>query len=132
MTLQQQIKKDLASAIKAKDEDKKNTIRVIMGEFGRQEKKELPDDDVIGILKKLIKAEKETLERKGETEDSRFITIIQDYLPKMASEEDIKAWIVQNIDFSQYKNKMQAMRPIMQHFGSTVDGNQVKQILQSL
>ncbi len=132
MTLQEQIKKDLTSAMKAKDEAKKNAIRVIMGEFARASTKILSDSDVISILKKLIKSEKETLDQKGDTTDSEFIKIIENYLPQMASEEEIKTWIMQNIDFAQFKNKMQAMKPIMQHFGSTVEGNTLKKIMQDL
>ena len=132
MTLQERIKKDLAAAIKAKDEVRKNTIRVIMGEFSRSDKKEMADDDVIKILKKLIKSEKEMLASTGNTTDSEFIHIIHEYLPRQASEDEINAWIQEHIDFSEYKNKMQAMKPIMQHFGSTADGNMVKSILQNL
>ena len=132
MTIQQQIKKDLMGAIKAKDEDRKSTLRVIMGEFGRSNTKELADDDVIKILKKLIKSEKETLTQKGIDETSPYIEIIETYLPQMASEEDIVAWIHENIDFSQFQSKMQAMGPIMKHFGTRVDGNEVKAILQRI
>ena len=41
MTIQQQIKTDLTGAMKAKDEEKKSTLRVIMGEFARSDAKEL-------------------------------------------------------------------------------------------
>ena len=132
MTLQEQIKKDLTSAMKAKDDDKKSTLRIVIGEFGRLAAKELTDDDVIRVLKKLVRDEKETLEKKGDTADSEYIKTIENYLPKMASDEEVKTWISQNIDFSQFKNKMQAMKPIMQHFGSGADGNVVKKILQDL
>lgn len=132
MKLQEKIKKDLTNAIKAKDDLKKDTIRVIMGECGRADKKELSNDDVIGILKKLKKSEKELLEQKGETTDSEFIRIIESYLPEMATEEEIIVWITQNIDFSNLKNKMQAMSLIMKHFGSRADGSKVKEILQNL
>jgi len=132
MTLQEQIKKDLTSAMKARDDDKKSTLRVVIGEFGRLAKKELTDDVVVKVLKKLVKAEKETLEKKGDTADSEYIKTIESYLPKMASDEEIKTWITQNIDFAQFKNKMQAMKPIMQNFGSSADGNTVKKILQDL
>ena len=118
--------------MKEKDTVKKDALRVVLGEFGRAESKELPDQDVIRVLKKLIKSEKELLEKSGATEDSEFIRIIETYLPRMAAEEEIKAWIVRNIDFSLFKNKMQAMRPIMQHFGETADGETVKRILQDL
>jgi len=132
MRLQEQLKKDLISAMKEKDEEKKSAIRVVMGEFGRLDKKELADDDVIKVLKKLIKSEKEMLDAKGETADSEFITTLEKYLPGMASEDEIRSWIQQNVDFTQFNNKMQAMRPIMSHFGSSADGNIVKKILQSV
>ena len=132
MNLQNQMKKDLSAAIKAKDEKKKDALRVILGEFGRLDKKELSDDEIVKILKKSMKTEKEVLEQKGETADSAFIKVIENYLPKMATEEEITAWIHQNIDFSQFKNKMQAMGLIMNHFGATADGNFVKKIIQRM
>jgi len=58
MKLQAQIKKDLPSAIKVKDDVKKDTLRVVIGELGRSDKKELSDDEVIKVLRKLIKSEK--------------------------------------------------------------------------
>lgn len=105
---------------------------MILGEFARMEEKILPDGQVIRILKKLIKSEKEVLERQGANIDYDFIKIIQDYLPAMATEKEVGTWIRENIDFSRYKNKMQAMREIMVHFGDTADGNMVKQILKDI
>ena len=132
MTLQEKIKKDLVPAMKDKDVVRKDTLRVILGEFGRAETKELSDKEVIRILKKLVKSEKELLKKKGDNTESEFIRIIEAYLPKTASAEEITTWISANIDFSEFKNKMQAMRPIMQHFGDTADGEAVKQILQKM
>ncbi len=132
MNLQSQMKKDLSAAIKAKDDKKKDALRVILGEFGRLDKKEVSDDEIIKILKKLMKSEKEVLEQKGEASDSEFIKVIENYLPKMATEEEITAWINENIDFSQFKNKMQAMGLVMKHFGATADGNFVKKIIQKM
>lgn len=132
MSLQEQIKKDLMTAMKAKDEVRKETLRVVMGEFGRMEKKALSDEDVMKILKKLVKSESETLELSGGGKDSPFIRIIEAYLPRLASEDEVRDWIAKNVDFSKYKNKMQAMREIMAHFGGNVDGNMVRAILESL
>ncbi|MBI5064484.1 MAG: GatB/YqeY domain-containing protein [Desulfatitalea sp.] len=130
MGLQEQIKKDLAAAMKAKDEEKKSILRVIMGEFGRQAQKEISDAEVVQIVKKLIKSEKEVLAQTGGGDTDRFIEVAEGYLPKMASEADVAAWITANIDFSKFNNKMQAMKPIMAHFGAAVDGNLVKKVLQ--
>ena len=132
MKLKEKIKNDLVSAMKTRDEAKKETIRVILGELGRSDQKDPTDEQVIKILKKLIKSERELLANKGVEDDSDFVRIVESYLPQMASEEEIAAWIKENIDFSAFKNKMQAMGPIMKHFGATVDGNAVKAILQKL
>lgn len=130
MTLQERIKKDLTLAIKNKDEEKKEAVRVILGELARGEQKVLSDDQVIKILGKLKKSEQEVMEKTGAKEDSAFLKIVDGYLPKMATEEEIRAWIKENVDFSAFKDKMQAMRPIMQHFVGRADGNAVRRILQ--
>lgn len=130
MRIQEKIKKDLTIAMKEKDEEKKSILRVALGEFGRADSKEVPDEEAVRVLKKLVKSEKETMERSGDTGESRFVDVIESYLPKMAGEAEIRQWIEANIDFSKYKNKMQAMRDIMGHFGTNADGNLVKEILQ--
>jgi hypothetical protein len=132
MKLKEQIKHDLTAAMKAKDEKKKSALRVVLGELSRLDKKELIDDDVVKILKKLIKAEKEVIQKKSERADDKFVKILENYLPKMATEAEIRGWIEQNIEFANFKNKMQAMGQIMKHFGTTADGNAVKEILQQM
>lgn len=116
--------------MKAKDSDRTWAIRVLIGEFGRQPEKELNDEQVLAIIKKLIKSERELLAAQG-NDSSPFLAIMEGYLPQAASEEEIRAWIEANIDFAKFANRMQAMRPIMAHFGSAADGNTVKKILQS-
>ncbi len=131
MGLQQQLQSDLKEAMKAKDSERTGAIRILMGEFGRQREKELGDEQVIAIIKKLIKSEKELLAAKGEKE-SPFMAVMEGYLPRQASEAEIRTWIGENIDFAQFTSKMQAMRPIMAHFGAAADGNMVKNILGSI
>jgi uncharacterized protein len=130
MTLQEKVQGDLKGAMKAKDSDRTGAIRILIGEFGRQMEKVLTDEQVVAIIKKLIKSERELLAAQHR-ESSPFLTIMEEYLPKAASEEEIRAWIEANIDFSAYGNRMQAMKPIMNHFGTAADGNVVKKILQS-
>lgn len=132
MKLQKQIRQDLTAAMKNKDETKKNALRVILGELSRLDKKEPSDEEIVKVLKKLIKSEKEVLEKKGETEDSEFVKVLEGYLPRSATDAEIRSWIEQNVDFSAFKNKMQAMGQIMKHFGATVDGDAVKKILQKM
>ncbi|MBA3029469.1 MAG: hypothetical protein FP816_11770 [Desulfobacteraceae bacterium] len=132
MTLQEQIKQDLSLAIKAQNTEKKDALRVAMGEFGRMDKKALSDDEVVKVMIKLIKSEKELLEKSGKPLESPFIQVIEAYLPKPATEEEVMAWIGENVNLSEYKNKMQAMSVIIKHFGARVEGNAVKAILQKI
>lgn len=131
MSLQQKIKSDLKESMKAKNEAKTSTLRVLLGEFARQPSKELSDVEVIAIIRKLIKSEAETLSKTG-GETSDYMLILEGYMPKQPSETEITDWIKSNIDFSQFKNKMQAMKPILTHFAGMADGNVVKKILESL
>lgn len=131
MLLQEKIKAELTVSMKARDTARTGAIRILIGEFQRQPEKMLEDEQVIGIIKKLIKSERELLAASGK-EDSGYIAVLEGYLPKQVSEEEIRSWVKDNIDFASYKNKMQAMRPIMAHFGSGADGNSVKKILQEL
>lgn len=132
MTLQEKLKKDLIVAMKAKDSDRKGAIRILMGEFAREREKTIDDEQVIGIIKKLIKSERELLAAQKQEEDSPFIAIMEEYLPQQASEEEIRDWIKENVDLAGLNNKMLAMKPIMAHFGSSVDGNVVKKVLMAL
>jgi uncharacterized protein YqeY len=129
MSMQESLREDLKVAMKARNTDRTGAIRILIGEFARQPEKVLSDEQVIAIVKKLIKSERELLAAQKQ-EGSSFLTIMEEYLPQQASEEEIYAWVEKNIDFSSFGSKMQAMKPIMQHFGSAVDGNMVKKVLQ--
>ena len=130
MSLQEQISAELKTAMKSRDRVKTDAVRVLIGEFQRQPEKELTDQQVAGIIRKLIKSEKELLAASG-SEDSGFIEVLEGYLPKQAGEDEIRKWIAENIDLGDFNNTMQAMKPIMAHFAGNADGNTVKKILQT-
>lgn len=145
ISLLEKIRQDLKTAMLNKDPEARDAMRQIMAEFPKltipitlesgkkstrlKKPEEITDDDIIGIINGLVKSELTVLEAK-KAASSAYLEILQAYLPRMASREDVKAWITDNIDFSQYKNKMQAMGTIMKHFGKTADGKLVNQILQ--
>lgn len=147
LSLLEKVKQDLKTAMLNKNQEARNAMRLIMAEFPKltvpltlesgkkstrlKKPAEITDDDIIGIINGLVKSEQTVLEIKRET-TSEYLEILKLYLPRMVSREEILAWIKENIDFSQYKNKMQAMGTIMKHFGKTADGKQVNQILQAM
>ena len=145
MTLQEKLKEDLKAAMRAKNETLRNTIRQVMSEFFRltvpvtleggkrstrpKKPEEITNDDIIGIIQGLIKSEHIVLEAKKEA-TSEYLQVLEAYLPRQVSREEIVAWTRANIDFGRFKNKMQAMGVIMKHFGKTADGKLVNQILK--
>ena len=145
LSLLEKIKQDLKKAMLNKDQEARNAMRQIMAEFPKltvpltlqsgkkstrlKKPEEITNDDVLGIINGLVKSEQTVLAAKKEA-TSEYQQILQSYLPQMVSREDIEAWIQDNIDFAQYKNKMQAMGTIMKHFGKAADGKLVNEILK--
>ena len=140
------LKEDLKQAMRQKDAGKRDAIRQIMAEFPKltvpitlesgkkttrlKKPTEITDDDIVGIVRSLAKSEQTVLEMTGKP-SSPYLEVLQGYLPQMADEQTIIAWIEDNIDFSQYGNKMQAMGTIMKHFGKGADGKMVNSILKN-
>jgi uncharacterized protein YqeY len=139
------LKADLKQSMLQKDTEARSAIRQIMAEFPKltvpitlksgkkstrlKTAEEITDDDILGIIQGLAKSERVVLEAKAE-ESSEYLRMLERYLPRMAGREEIIAWIKDNIDFSEYKNKMQAMGTIMKHFGKQADGKMVNEILR--
>jgi uncharacterized protein len=117
---------------KATDED---TIKLLKRYISMEKTRELyiqhhiTESDIKGLnasqVDVLIKSK---IDELGDNLTSPKIMIAKEYLPAQASEEEIKQWITENIDFSKYKNKIQAMSPLMKKF-SGCDGNYIRQIL---
>lgn len=145
LSLLEKIKQDLKKAMLNKDQEARNTMRQIMAEFPKltvpltlqsgkkstrlKKPEEITNDDILGIINGLVKSEQTVLAAKKEA-TSEYLQILQSYLPQMVSREEIVAWIKDNIDFAQYKNKMQAMGTIMKNFGKAADGKLVNEILK--
>jgi uncharacterized protein YqeY len=124
-----------------KDKAVRNALRIVKAEFQREKTKEVDDARAVKIIRELIKAEKERVKhidvyKKGGSEDKtnaiEYIHVLTGFLPVMVGEEEVRDWIIDNIDFSEFKNPMQAMKFIMEHFGTRVDGNTVKGIIENL
>jgi uncharacterized protein YqeY len=146
MPLLQKMKSDLKTAMLSKDTVARDTIRQVISEFPKltvpltlesgkksfrcKKDDEITNDDILSLIQGLVKSERVVLEIKKET-TSPYIEVLTTYLPKMADKETILSWIETTIDFSQFKTPMQAMGPIMKHFGKAADGTLVKEILEA-
>lgn len=130
MSMQEKIKADLKESMLARDEARMSALRVLIGEFQRQGAKVLSDQEVLAIIRKLIKSETETMARSG-AKESAYLDVLDGYMPKAPSEAEIRSWVESNINFADFPNKMQAMKPIMANYNGLADGNMVRRILES-
>ncbi len=124
--LKLKITEDLKSAMKSKDTNKLGIIRVLKGEIERSEqtstgKVELTDGEIVKIVKKLIEAIKET------TNDKTELAVLDVYLPKQLSEDEIKI-IVATVK----QSGVSQMGDFMKHFKTNYDGQYDGKLLSNL
>ena len=110
---------------------------MIMGEVPRlnlKKDQQPTDDQVLNIIRKLVKSEKMVCEYSGQDEcDSDYIQALEAYLPKMMSKEEIAQWLTANrniINLANFNPQMKAMGLIMKHLKGKADGNTVREILE--
>jgi uncharacterized protein YqeY len=131
--LLEKIKSDLKQAMLAKNEPVMSTLRMIIGEVPRLNKKageEATDLEIETIIRKLIKSELLVLEHSGvDPDESIYIKTLNSYIPKLMSKAQIQTWIMDNLDMSEFNPKMKAMGSIMKNLKGKADGNLVKQVL---
>jgi uncharacterized protein YqeY len=105
--LRDDINTAVKEAMKAKDERKLSTLRMINSSIKNadidargQGKQPLSDDEILGLLQKMIKQRQESVElydKGGRAElaaqEREEIAVISAYLPKQMSEDEVKAAI---------------------------------------
>ena len=110
--LREEINTALKGAMKARDERRVSTLRLVSAAIKNAEieaqlagRPELADGDLVGILQKMIKQRQESVAvydaagRKELAERERAeIDVISAYLPQQMSEPQVKAAIAQAID----------------------------------
>ena len=101
MTLKERITEDMKAAMRAKDSERLGTIRLLTAAMKQKEvdeRIELDDTAVVGIVDKLIKQRKDSVEafqKAGRTDladkEAAEITVLQAYLPARLSQDEIAA-----------------------------------------
>jgi uncharacterized protein len=103
MSLKDRISDDMKAAMRAKDSERLSTIRMLLAAMKQKEvdeRVELDDAAVIGIVDKLIKQRKDAASQyaqAGRTDladkETAEIAVLEAYLPKRLSPEEIAAEI---------------------------------------
>ena len=143
MSVKERVIEDLKSAMKAQDKLRTSVLRMILADIKIADTSGKPKDQidyvevVRGYHKKLKKTREEyerlNLPEKVKELDGE-IAIVEEYLPKQLSNDEIRKIVEEVIKANNYTAKEMgvAMKQIMSKQGSVVDGKKVQTILKEI
>ena len=149
MSLQTQIEEKLNQSLKNKDKSLYPTLRLIVSSIKdaliasrSKERKELSDQDVTSILKKMVKQRNESCEvykKAGRKElleiETNEIKIISSFLPKQLSQEDTEKLckeVIKTLGASSIKDMGKVMGKLKETHGDVLDFSKVGSIIKTV
>ena len=149
MSLKKQINEKLNAALKAKDKNTYPTLRLVVSAIKDAEiasrtkgKKEISDNEVSAILKKMIKQRNESCEvykKAGRNEllenETKEIEVISAFLPKQLSDEETKKICqdtIKSVGASSMKDMGKIMGVLKSKHADNLDFSKVSSILKGL
>ena len=146
MSLTDTIQKDITQAMKARDERRLSTLRMVKAALQNkaiEKMSGLTDQEAMQVLGTLIKQRKDSIEQftKGgrpelAEKEAGEITVIESYLPKAASEDRIRATVraaIGEMGSPTIKDMGTVMKNAMGRFqaeGQRVEGKTVSEIVK--
>ena len=142
MSLLQDITHDLTQAMKAREEPRLSTLRMLKAELQKLQADkgrsyEIVDADVQGVIRKLIKQRKDAAEQysaggaqdRAESELAE-VKVLEPYLPQQLSDEALDGIIREaagEINASSPKDMGKLMKAVMSRAKGQADGARVKE-----
>ena len=147
MSLQTKIETKLNEALKAKDKKTYSTLRLVVAAIKDtmiakkiKDKKTLPDNDLMSLLKKMVKQRNDSCDaykKAGRNEllenEMSEIKIINEFLPKQLSEEETKKICLETIKkvgASSIKDMGKVMGALKKEYSDVLDFSKVSQIIK--
>jgi uncharacterized protein YqeY len=145
MSLQQRLDEDLKASIKASDTLKTSVLRMLKAAIKNKQiekRRELSDEEIISVIFTLAKQRRESIDlfSKGGREDlvlkeKQELEILQLYLPRQLSSEDLDRIIIEAINESSaegIKDIGKVMRLIMPRVHGAADGKIINQRVREI
>ncbi|NIT72210.1 MAG: GatB/YqeY domain-containing protein [Phycisphaerae bacterium] len=147
--MQSKINQDIIEALKAKDEEKLSTLRLLSAamknlaiEKGLEKDAELEDADAAKVVKSQIKQLKDAMadfEKAGRddlaSQNKKEIGFLSEYLPEEMGEDELRKIVKQKInEFGEptAQDFGKVMGAVMKEVGDRADGAMVKRLVQEL
>jgi uncharacterized protein YqeY len=144
MSLQEQISAALKDAMRARDEVKMTTLRLVLTAIKKREKETrslLEDQEVISVITSQIKQRRESIEqyRKAGREDlaqteENELQILQGYMPEQASEEEISNTldeIIAEVGAVSMKDMGKVMKAAMAKLAGKAEGGAINAMVKA-
>ena len=145
MSLSKQIVADLTAAMKAQDAAKTSTLRMVKAAMmNRQIEKgsELDDEEMQKLLRSLVKQRRDSIEQYEKAgrqdlvdKEQAEIDVIDTYLPKAASQEEIEqvvAAVISETGASSMKDMGKVMKAVQAALaGKNADGRLVSEVVKA-
>ena len=143
--LKQELQTALKTAMKAKDRDRRNAIRLLQSAIKQAEidgRVELDDDAVMDILRREAKKRRETiaeLEDAGRSDEAaaeRFeLTVTEAFLPRQLTLDELKPIVqgaISEVGATSMKEMGLVMRAVMPKVQGLADGRAVNAMVREL
>ena len=149
MSLQNQIEEKLNQSLKNKDKTLYPTLRLIVSAIKDvvianrgKDSKELTDQDIMSLLKKMVKQRNESCEvykKAGREEllasETKEIEIISSFLPKQLSEEETKKIcedVIKKVGAASIKDMGKVMGELKKTHADVLDFSKVGSIIKTI
>lgn len=145
MSLKEQLTQDMKEAMRAGDQEKRDTLRMLLAAIKQTEIDErvtLDDAGVTAVLHKQAKQRRESIadyEKAGRAEavasEQKELAVIESYLPQMMSRAEITALaqaIITRLGVTDAKGTGQVMAQLMPQVKGKADGRLVNEVVRGL
>ena len=145
MSLADSLQKDMIAAMKAKDKEKLSTVRMLKAAVSNEKINaghDLSPEEEIAVLSRELKQRKDSLDefKNAGREDSvkqleKEIEVVQSYLPKQLSEDEVKDIVQETINEVGATSKAdfgKVMGAVMPKLKGKADGKLVNETVKSL
>lgn len=141
MTLLDTLQDEMKSAMKSRDQARLDALRFIVSaiRYFQVDNPNLNDEQIVEVLKKEAKKRRESIvayKAAGRDEllakEEYELGIIEEYLPKMMGEDEVRAKVKEALDTAKPENFGMAMNVSMKAVGKEAEGSMVARIVKEL
>jgi uncharacterized protein YqeY len=147
MALKDQLQTELQDAMRASDEVRKSTLRMLMSainnaEVAGAERKELSDEQVMQVIFKQVKQRRESIEefKKAGRQDlvekeAAEMKVLEAYMPPQMGREEIEAEVRQAMaetGASTAADKGKLMKVLMPRLSGKAEGREINEVVTKL